>query len=66
VCDAFARDAKARFESVGCTASQINVVDPEPSNTCALRSVQFVCWGLRDRAVDALARIVELIVTSGR
>lgn len=67
-CDAFASQAKARIESVGCVASQINATDPDASTntTWARRGTQFVCSGLRDKVVDALARIVELIVTSGR
>ncbi len=66
VCDAFAREVRAKAEALGCTASQISVVDPDPNNTCARRSVQFVCAGPRDKMVDALVRLVELIVTSQR
>jgi len=66
VCDAFAKEARVRLEAVGCTASQINVFDPDANNNFARRKVQFVCSGPRDKVVDSLARLVELIVTSGR
>ena len=66
VCDAFANEARARLAAVGCTASQISAFDPDPNNNFARRKVQFVCSGPRDKMVDSLARLVELIVTNGR
>jgi hypothetical protein len=66
-CEAFARDARSRVQAVGgCTVGQITAVDPDENNTQAIRSVQFVCSGLRDTVVTSLAHLIELIVTSGR
>ena len=66
-CDTFARDARARVQTVGgCTVGQIIAVDPDENNAQAIRSVQFVCSGSRDVVVASLARLIELIVTSGR
>jgi putative intracellular protease/amidase len=65
-CDAFAAQARTRLQTIGCTASQITVFDPNPNNSFARRSVRFVCSGPRDKMVDSLARLVELIVTNER
>ena len=66
VCDAFARDARARAQSVGCTAGLITGIDPDSTNTVATRRVQFVCSGPRDTMVDSLTGLIELLVTNGR
>jgi len=66
VCEAFARDARAKLEAVGCMASRVKTVDPSQNDNSARRSVQFVCTGPRDKMVDTLARIVELVVMNGR
>lgn len=66
VCDAFTKDARARLDAAGCTASQIKSVDPNQNDRSARRSVQFVCSGPRDKMVDTLARLAEMIVMSGR
>ena len=66
VCDAFARDARVKLEAAGCRASQISTSDPDQNNNSARRSVQFVCSGVRDKMVDTLARLVELVVMNGR
>lgn len=66
ICDAFARDARVRAQSVGCMAGQISGIDPDPTNTAATRRVHFVCSGPRDTMVDALTGLIELLVTNGR
>jgi len=66
VCEAFAKDARAKLDTVGCMASQIKSVDPDQNDSSARRSVQFVCSGPRDKMVDTLARLVELMVMSAR
>ncbi len=66
VCEAFARDARGKLEAAGCKASQISAADPDQNNSSARRSVQFVCSGVRDKMVDTLARLVELVVMNGR
>ena len=66
VCEVFARDARARLEASGCRSGQISSADPDQNNSSARRSVQFVCSGVRDKMVDTLARLVELVVMNGR
>ena len=66
VCEAFTKDARAKLDAAGCTAGQIKSGDPNQNGNSARRSVQFVCSGPRDKMVDTLARLVELIVMSGR
>jgi len=66
VCEAFAKDARARLDAAGCIVSQIKSVDPNQDDKSARRNVQFVCSGPRDKMVDTLARLIELIVVSGR
>ena len=66
ICEVFARDARARAQSVGCTAGLITGIDPDSTNTVATRRVQFVCSGPRDTMVDSLTGLIELLVTNGR
>ena len=66
ICDAFARDARTRAQSVGCTAGQVTRIDPDSTNTAATRGVHFVCAGPRDTMVDSLTSLIELLVTNER
>ena len=66
VCEKFVQDAQARLDAAGCTFGHVHAFDPDQNNNFAIRSLQFVCSGPRDRMVDRLARLVELIVTSER
>jgi len=66
VCEAFARDARAKLEAAGCRSGPISAADPDQNNGSARRRVQFVCSGVRDKMVDTLARLVELVVMNGR